>query len=153
MVAGVLPQDLEFPFARPPHKGNGAGFVAGEQDFWILAPDPPQSSGGVMIARLAGGRDRASVAAELMPWRCAMMRRHRLSVLSWFWASANKFLVRCRGHYRCFKVSPCSCSIACANLASLMTAREAARRSDVMVRLALGASQATCCAFEPPTRL
>lgn len=147
VVAGVLPPGLEFPFARAPHKGHGAGFHAGLQDFWAIAPDRPgEHPGGVMIARLANGRTAAAAAREIAGVSASLaasrqqenngrvlvvvpMRDHVLGLIGPALPVLQLF-------------SGLVLLIACANLANLMLARAAAARSETAMRVALGARTA-----------
>ena len=64
-VVGVLPEGLDFPLGRAPHSGNGSGFVAGRQDFWILGQDRPEEyPGGTVVARVRPDVTIGTAAAE-----------------------------------------------------------------------------------------
>jgi predicted permease len=66
LVVGVLPPRLEFPFGKSPRAGDGAGYLAGVQDFWFLGQRGPELPGGTTIARLADGvtMERVMSAAQ-----------------------------------------------------------------------------------------
>ena len=142
VIAGVLPRGLEFPFARAPHKGHGAGFRAGVQDFWILAPDAAGGHpGGVMLARLAPGQTAGTAAREVtrlaarlpepIPGRTYVVLPMRDQVLGMIRPALPVLQL----------FSLLVLLIACANLANLMLARAAAARTATAVRVALGATR------------
>jgi predicted permease len=146
LVAGVLPPGLEFPFARAPHKGHGAGFYPGVQDFWILAPDRVgEHPGGVMIARLADGRTAATAATEVASVSTMLSAAHpesggrTLIVVP----MRDQVLGLIGGALPILQLfSALVLLIACANLGNLMLARAAAARADTAMRIALGARRA-----------
>ena len=144
VVAGVLPAALEFPYARPPHKGHGAGFRAGVQDFWILAPDRAgEHPGGVMIARVGDAQSVGAVTSEVASLSASLaaalpqQNGGRSMVVVPMRAQVLGMLEQAVPLVQFF--SALVLLIACANLANLMFARAAAARTDMSVRVALGA--------------
>lgn len=139
-VVGVLPPELRFPLGRPPHSGNGSGFVTGHQDFWILGQTHPDDwPGGIVIARLADGVSTETVAAEAnvaaatvlhdgvaRQFELVTVRDQLLGVLAPALPLAQAF-------------AGLVLVIAGANLANLMLLRALALERDAAVRLALGA--------------
>ena len=147
VVAGVLPPNLEFPFARAPHKGHGAGFHAGVQDFWILADDQPGAHpGGVMIARLAKGRtvdaamSEVAALATMLAASLPQQNAGRTLVVVPMREQVLGMIGRALPTLQLF--SGLVLLIACANLANLMLARATAARADTAMRVALGATRA-----------
>lgn len=143
VIAGVLPPRLEFPYARVPLKGHGAGFRAGAQDFWILSPDRPGAHpGGVMIGRLASGVTPARAASAIADLPSAIspsatpatarrltvvgLREHALGLLQPMLPLVQAFSILLL-------------IIAGANVAMFFLARAAATSDEVTTRIALGA--------------
>lgn len=142
VIAGVLPAGLEFPFARAPHKGHGAGFQSGDQDFWILAPDRPgEHPGGVMTARLAAGSSVTKATSALAGVNRALeldgRGRDRVLTAVSMRDQVLGPLVSVLPRLQAFALFVLL--IACGNLGSLMLARASATRVDSDVRVALGA--------------
>ena len=133
-VVGVLPAGLQFPLARPPQAGNGSGFRAGVQDFWILGQDnPTEYPGGALIARLAPGATLETAAAEASalasgrPLELLRARDHALGPL----AAALPLL-------QAFALLVLL--VACGNLANLFLSRAVNQETDDAIRAALGAT-------------
>lgn len=132
IIAGVLPRGLEFPMVRVPHRGHGAGFVAGEQDFWILAPERPGAHpGGLMVGRLAGGKTVAQATASLRAdadrvLTMVPIREQMIGTLGAVMPQLQLFAL-------------CVLAVACANVASLMLSRAVAAGRESTLRLSLGA--------------
>ena len=140
VLAGVLPPGLEFPFGRSPHKGHGAGFHPGVQDFWILAPDRPgEHPGGLMIARLADNRTAQAAAAEVTAISTSLPNRNegRTLLVVPMREQVLGLLGRVLPLLQLFSILVLL--IACGNLANLMLARAAAQHGDDAIRIALGA--------------
>ena len=145
-VVGILPPRLEFPLGRPPQSGNGSGFSAGIQDFWVLGQDNPREyPGGTLLARLRPGAsiDAANVEARTLTGALAMELPNRNGGRSFV-------LVRLRDQL----LGPLAAAlpllqgfaalvllIACGNLANLIMARAMSLERDAAIRIALGATR------------
>jgi predicted permease len=143
IVQGVLPANLEFPFARSPVAGNGSGFEAGVQDFWILSCVRNESwPGGVVVARLAevasvddAAREISALATERGETEAQPRRQFEVITLR---DQALGLLKPALPLVQMFALL--LFAAACANLASLICARTVSERSQAGVRIALGAT-------------
>ena len=145
-VVGILPAGLEFPIGRPPHSGNGSGFVPGGQDFWILGQENAREyPGGTALARVRAGTSVRAAAAEAEAVATELNRRRpggeppRTFALVSLRDQLLGTLAPALPLAQAFAVLVLI--IAAANVANLMLVRAVGLERDAAIRLALGASR------------
>lgn len=145
IVAGVLPPGLEFPFARAPHRGNGAGFVPGTQDFWVLQSDDAGTwPGGFAIARLGASTSAAEAQAQVGAVSRALATSDSRGRTLTFTPLRDQVLGGLGPALTMLQVfAALVFLIACGNLATLLLARAVTQRDEIAIRVALGARPAT----------
>ena len=146
IVVGILPRGLEFPFARAPHRGNGAGFVPGRQDFWVLQPaEATGLPGGFTIAKLGRAASPAEARAQIDSVERGVIaedpRAMRRTLL--FTPLRDQVLGNLAPALPVLLAfAALVFLVACGNLATLLLARAVSQREEVAIRVALGARPA-----------
>jgi len=149
IVAGVLPEGLEFPLERAPVLGTGTALTAGRHDLWLplMEPTGPDltSRGSRMylpLVRLKPGVGEAAARAEIRALGRRLAVEHPdtnrywdfdlISLRDQVLGASKQGIVLLAGGVAGVLL------ICCVNLANLLFARGLARRQEFALRAALG---------------